>query len=74
MTYYFTAEWCAPCKSIKPKVIESGKAQIVDIDSNKELVKRYNIKSVPTVIVANGDSVTARYSGVEQINAWLLRN
>lgn len=69
--YYFTAEWCGPCKTIKPMVIASGKATIVDVDSGNGLVAAHNIKSVPTVIGIEGGVVKERYSGTGEIQKWL---
>ena len=55
--YYFTADWCQPCKKTKPIVqelnIEQTQAgfQIIDVDDNGDLVKTFGIKSVPTFIL-----------------------
>lgn len=55
--YYFTADWCQPCKRTRPIVEElnreqiTARFQIIDIDDNLELVKNFDIKSVPTFIV-----------------------
>lgn len=57
--YYFTAEWCQPCKRTKPIVEELNRDQttagfqIIDVDVNPELVKNFGIKSVPTFILFN---------------------
>lgn len=55
--YYFTADWCQPCKRTKPIVEELNREQtiagfqIIDVDVNSELVKTFEIKSVPTFIL-----------------------
>jgi thioredoxin 1 len=55
--YYFTADWCQPCKRTKPIVEELNREQstagfqIIDVDDNPDLVKNFNIKSVPTFIL-----------------------
>lgn len=55
--YYFTAEWCQPCKKTRPIVEELNRDQttagfqIIDVDMNPELVKNFGIKSVPTFIL-----------------------
>lgn len=67
--YYFSAEWCSPCKTLKPRIAQSGKAiMIIDVDKNSDLAKKYNIKSVPTVVIVddNGNEVQ-RASGVNSI-------
>ena len=61
----FTADWCGPCKQLKPQfakasVLDVSKDYfIVDIDKiDKKYVEEYNIKSVPSVFVmSNGNSV-----------------
>jgi thioredoxin 1 len=55
--YYFTADWCQPCKKTRPIVEELNREQtiagfqIIDVDVNPELVKNFEIKSVPTFIL-----------------------
>lgn len=55
--YYFTADWCQPCKKTRPIVEELNREQttagfqIIDVDDNHELVKTFGIQSVPTFIL-----------------------
>ena len=55
--YYFTADWCQPCKRTRPVVEELNREQmvagfqIIDVDDNIELVNSFGIKSVPTFIL-----------------------
>lgn len=55
--YYFTADWCQPCKKTKPIVEDMNRDQstagfqIIDVDDNPLLVNNFNIKSVPTFIL-----------------------
>lgn len=55
--YYFTADWCQPCKKIKPIVEELSREQtavhfqLIDVDDNHDLVKKFGIMSVPTFIL-----------------------
>ena len=57
--YYFTADWCQPCKKTRPIVEELNREQtiagfqIIDVDDNSELVKTFGIQSVPTFILFN---------------------
>jgi thiol-disulfide isomerase/thioredoxin len=61
---YFTADWCQPCKKVKPIVEElnrehvPGMFQIIDVDIAKEMAKSFELKSVPTfVLFENGNEV-----------------
>jgi thioredoxin-like negative regulator of GroEL len=55
--YYFTAEWCQPCKKTRPIVEklnhdqQTALFQIIDVDDSGDLVKHFGIKSVPTFIL-----------------------
>lgn len=51
---YFTAKWCGPCQMLAPKIEELSKTIPVekfDVDENPELVFKYKINSVPTILV-----------------------
>ena len=67
--YYFTADWCQPCKRTKPIVEELNKDQtiaefqIIDVDTNFELIKQFNIKSVPTFILLENEKEKNRIIG-----------
>jgi len=62
----FWAEWCGPCKMIAPALNEvvaeqAGQAVIakVNIDEAPELVARFGITAIPTLIIfKNGQPVT----------------
>ncbi|MEG0763030.1 MAG: thioredoxin [Oscillospiraceae bacterium] len=59
----FWADWCGPCRMLAPTVEqiskdEEGKLKVckLDIDAEPELAQRYEVMSIPTVIVfANGE-------------------
>lgn len=61
----FWAEWCGPCRMIAPAVEEiaseyDGKAKVakVDVDNNPEISIKYNIRSIPTLLIfKNGEIV-----------------
>jgi thioredoxin 1 len=57
----FSAAWCVPCKKMAPMIHKlevdyAGKAQFqsVDFDKDTDIVTKYDVTSVPTVIIING--------------------
>jgi thioredoxin 1 len=55
----FTAPWCGPCRAIEPVLEElAGEADVVlvsvDIDQNPATAARFNVLSLPTVILFAG--------------------
>jgi len=70
IAYYFTADWCAPCKKIRPIVDEINKDSIVkfkiiDVDSEIEFVKAFEIKSIPTFIIIKDSEIVSRATGFQ---------
>jgi thioredoxin 1 len=69
--YYFTADWCQPCKKTRPIVEELNREQstagfqIVDVDDNSDLVKNFSIQSVPTFILFDGGVEKKRVIGLQ---------
>lgn len=67
----FYADWCGPCKALAPTLEaiaeeHSGELAVVkvDIDDNAELATRFNIQSIPTLIVFDGGEAKKTLKGL----------
>jgi len=68
--FYFTADWCYPCKKVKPIVEEINrdsiiKFQSIDVDSEIELAKKFEIRSIPTFILLKDGKEIKRITGAK---------
>lgn len=63
---YFTAEWCGPCKMIKP-MIHGLQSQMsvtfIDADQSPETCKTWNVRNVPTLLVIKNSMEVGRLVG-----------
>ncbi len=66
----FYADWCGPCQKLGPVLEDFAQEHPeirvvkVNIDENRELAARYEVKSLPSLIVIRGGQVTARSVGL----------
>jgi len=63
---YFSAEWCGPCKMIKPQIIDlqsQMSIMFIDADASPETCKTWNIRNVPTVLVIKNSMEIGRLVG-----------
>lgn len=67
----FWASWCMPCKMLTPVIeelaeeAEGYKVGKVNVDEEPELVRQYNVMSIPTVLVFKGGQVVKQSVGVQ---------
>jgi len=68
----FWAAWCAPCRMQGPILDEvsealDGKATIakLNVDYNREAAARYNVMSIPTLILFKNGTPVNQFVGVQ---------
>jgi thioredoxin 1 len=67
----FWAEWCGPCRMIAPALEElaegalSGKVKVVklNVDENPKTAAKYNVMSIPTLMVFKNGEMASRQVG-----------
>ena len=66
--YYYSAPWCGPCQSFGP-VMDQVASVIpvvkVNVDYEADLAARTNVRSVPTVILVEGETEVRRFTGAK---------
>ena len=67
----FGAEWCGPCRALKPvleqlKTEFEGKATFIeyDVDNSPNEAQQYRVTSIPLVIVEKDGVIIERFQGL----------
>ena len=76
----FWADWCGPCRMMAPAFADAARRRDdvrflkVDSDQAPELMQRYGIRGIPTLILFKGGKESARVSGAlpqSQLLSWI---
>jgi thioredoxin 1 len=78
----FWAEWCGPCKMIAPALEEiasgalASKMKIVklNVDENPQTAAKYNVMSIPTLMVFKNGELASRQVGAapkSKLEQWI---
>ncbi|XP_056644723.1 thioredoxin C-1-like [Diorhabda sublineata] len=77
----FFANWCGPCKALEPRlqnVIAQKKGLIslakVDIDDLGELAAKYQVSTIPALVIFQDGKVKERLVGLQdedKLNTWI---
>lgn len=66
----FSAVWCGPCKMLDPIVKQlagewDGKVKVVkiDADANPNIVMKYGVMGIPTLLFFKGGEIQERITG-----------
>jgi thioredoxin 1 len=80
----YWANWCAPCKMIAPVLEEiaqeyAGRVRVakLDIDENRAVTERFNVRGIPTLILfKNGEAEAIKVGAVtkSQLTAFVDSN
>ena len=66
----FTAEWCPPCKALKPTLAALAKEYgaaievvMVDVDADQIAAQNYNVRAMPTIVILRDGKEVGRTQG-----------
>jgi len=80
----FWAQWCGPCKAMAPvyeRVASELEPEVrflkVNTEAEPELAARYNIRSIPTLMLFRKGDIVAQQAGAldaQMLRSWLRRH
>ena len=68
----FMATWCAPCKQMAPIIEKIAAEQTdiivgkIDVDESGEIATKYNVLSIPTIIIFKDGEAIEQTVGIVQ--------
>ena len=79
--FYFSADWCNPCKTFGPIITDVCKqnSSLVDlvkinIDYTPDVTAKFGVKNIPTVVLVENDQEVRRFTGAKsghELTNWL---
>ena len=69
--FYFSAEWCVPCQTLGPimdQVSTQIQVQKFNIDYEADLITKYGVRNIPTVVLVENEQEVRRFTGVKSYN------
>ena len=68
----FYADWCGPCRMMSPIIDEIAdemgegiKVGKINVDDNQDLAMKYNVMSIPTIVIIKDGKEIKRFVGVQ---------
>lgn len=66
----FSAEWCPPCRAMKPlinsladELISNALIGTLDVDANPQVTAKYGVRNLPTFLIFKGGNLIERIVG-----------
>ena len=68
--FYFSADWCQPCKTLAPIMEEVSKlypVQKINVDYEADVITKYGVRNIPTVILVESGQEVRRFTGGKKL-------
>jgi thioredoxin 1 len=69
--FYFSAAWCQPCQTLGPimdQVSSQISVQKINVDYEADVITKFGVKNIPTVILVENGQEVRRFTGVKSYN------
>ena len=67
-----SADWCSPCKVVKPKyealateLVEHAVLTTFDVDEHQDIAEQFDVSAMPTFIVVKGRDIIKKVTGAD---------
>jgi thioredoxin len=69
--WYFSADWCGPCRTLGPIMDQAAsegiKIKKLNVDYEADVSSKYNVRSIPTVILVENGQEVSRFVGAKDL-------